>query len=269
MAATNWLTHLKNRPSRRARRDGKARVEFVLVILAALMVGFAISNFGKAALDILYPARCVTCNRLGDFLCGDCYEKLPRAGGLRCPVCWLPVWGPNCDACAANPPSFTALRSSFRYADDVHKLVHAFKYGGQSSLAPSLAAPMLESVLAGGLEADVILPVPMTGLRQRQRGYNQAALLAKELGKALDLPLSDGLRRRHTGVQQAKSRSAVDRWRNVQGAFDIPKSGAIAGRRALLVDDVATTGATLDACSRVLLDAGAIDVVAVTLARED
>jgi ComF family protein len=153
--------------------------------------------------------------------------------------------------------------------DEVRTLVHAFKYGGQSSLAPSLAAPMLTAYVDGGLHADLVVAVPMTGLRRRTRGYNQAALLARELGRAADLPATDALRRRGFAGPQARSASADDRRRNVADAFAVSRPDAIEDRRVLLVDDIATTGATLDACARVLLAAGARDVVALTLARED
>jgi competence protein ComFC len=233
------------------------------------MVGLALSNIGKAALDILYPPRCVICAHHGDFLCTTCFGKLPQADGPRCDVCWLPVWSESCRACNVHQPAFTALRSVFRYAEDVRTLVHAFKYRGLSCLSPLLAAPMVDAVFDAGLEADLIVAVPMTGMRQRQRGYNQASLLARELGRALDLPVSDALRRRRFAGQQARSATADQRRRNVEGAFEVSKPQIVAGARVLIVDDIATTGATLDACARALLDAGARDVVAVTLARED
>jgi ComF family protein len=233
------------------------------------MATLTFSSLGRAALDLLYPPRCAVCGRHGDFLCAACYDGLPLADGPRCDACWLPAsWG-DCRACAQHEPAFTALRSAFRYVDDVRTLVHAFKYGGQSSLAPSLAAPMLDAYVSGGLHAEVIVAVPMTGLRQRRRGYNQAALLARQLSRALDLPYSDALRRRGFAGQQARSSGADERRRNVAGVFSVAKPQAIEYQRVLLVDDIATTGATLDACARSLLDAGARDVVALTLARED
>lgn len=233
------------------------------------MVGSTLSNIGKTALDVLYPPRCVVCGRHGDFLCLSCFDKLPRADGPRCDVCWLPVWSESCRACNEHQQAFTALRSAFRYAEDVRTLVHAFKYRGLTCLSPLLAAPMFDAMLDASFEADLIVAVPMTGVRQRQRGYNQASLLARELGRGLDLPVSDALRRRRFAGQQAKSATADERRRNVEGAFEASKPQMITGARVLVVDDIATTGATLDACARTLLKAGAQEVVAVTLARED
>jgi ComF family protein len=161
------------------------------------------------------------------------------------------------------------LRSAFRYADDVRRLVHAFKYGGQSSLATALTGPMLHSYVAAGFDAGIIVAVPMTGMRERSRGYNQAGLLARELAQGLGIPLSRALRRRRFLAPQARSSSAEERRRNVQGAFDVLKVREVADRAVLLVDDIATTGATLDACARALLEAGAGKVTCLTLARED
>src|SRR3970282_1693081 len=112
---------------------------------------------------------------------------------------------------------------ALRYAEDVRTLVHAFKYRGLSCLAPLLAAPMVDELVEAGIEADLIVAVPMTGMRQRQRGYNQASLLARELGRALDLPVSDALRRRRFAGQQAKSATSDERRRNVEGAFEASK----------------------------------------------
>ncbi|HLF79523.1 MAG TPA: ComF family protein [Dehalococcoidia bacterium] len=233
------------------------------------MATLSLGSIGRAALDLLYPPRCAICGSGGDFLCATCFDGLPLADGPRCDVCWLPVWSAYCRACETNEPAFSALRSAFRYTGEVRTLVHAFKYGGQSSLAPSLAAPMLDACVTGGLRADVVVPVPVTGLRRRTRGYNQAGLLAAELARALDLPATEALRRRGFAGQQARSASAEERRRNVAGVFAVAKPEAIEDRRVLLVDDIATTCATLDACAQRLLDAGARDVVALTLARED
>jgi ComF family protein len=106
-------------------------------------------------------------------------------------------------------------------------------------------------------------------MRRRTRGYNQASLMAQELGRALDLPVVDALTRRRFPGAQASSATAVERWRNVSGAFSVARPEAVAGKRVLLIDDVATTGATLDACAQELLAAGAASVSGLTLARED
>jgi competence protein ComFC len=234
------------------------------------MSNLSLSQLGRVALDLLYPPRCVLCERHGDFLCEACSRALPRAGGLRCEVCWLPLsYGSGCWHCAEHRLSLTRLRSVFRYEGDVRRLVHTFKFRGHSSLAPTLGRLLAHCYLEEGLEADLIVPVPLTGRRQRERGFNQALLLARELSRALDLPVSEALRRRRMVAPQAGSATAEARRRNVAGVFEASQSARVQGLRLLLIDDVATTGATLSACADALLEAGAASVSGLTLARED
>ena len=228
-----------------------------------------LARLGRLAVDLLYPPRCAACGRGGAFLCDDCLVALPRAEGERCESCWRALAGGFCRSCQAQPPGFAGLRSAFRYEGDVRRLVQAFKYGGETVLAEPLAAAMVALLVREGLTADLIVPVPLTGARQRERGFNQAALLAQRIGSALDLPVVEALERWRSAPSQAGSTSAEERRRNVAGAFRLRGKAPVSGQAVLLVDDVATTGATLDVCARVLLDAGAGSVVAATLARED
>jgi ComF family protein len=161
------------------------------------------------------------------------------------------------------------LRSACRYEGAVIHLVHAYKFGGQSALAPALGGLLADVYRENGLKPDVIVPVPLTPSRRRVRGYNQALLMATELSKATGVPLQEALRRSGHSHPQATSASAELRRRNVEGVFQTGKGADVAGAHVLLIDDVATTGATLSACAGVLLDAGAASVSGLTLARED
>ena len=225
-----------------------------------------LATVGRIALDLLYPPRCAVCRSNGSLLCDGCLAGLPRAEGERCDVCWAPAQ--PC-ACYYINPAFSQLRSTFRYEGEVRHLVKAFKFAGQSALAASLAVPLRETYTAAGIQAGVVVPVPMTGMGQRLRGYNQAALLARELAKAIGVPAIEALSRKRSVREQARSASAEERRRNVVGAFAVRRAEAVAGKTVLLIDDVATTGATLDACARELLQGGASSVSALTLARED
>jgi ComF family protein len=229
----------------------------------------AVSRLGRLALDLIYPPRCAVCGTGGVFLCERCSEALPRADGPRCSRCWLPLRGPECFACAQHPPHLERLRSAFRYEAGVIHLVHAFKFGGQSSLAPSLGALLADAYDRHALETGVIVPVPLTGSRRRIRGYNQALLMANELSSRTGVPVAEALRRTGHSTTQAGSASAEERRRNVEGVFSLARGHEVAGARVLLIDDVATTGATLDACASVLLESGARAVSGLTLARED
>ena len=225
-----------------------------------------LASIGRMALDLLYPPHCAVCSVSGSLLCNTCIEALPRAHGARCDICWSPA-----DPCSCYylNPSFRRLRSALRYEGDVRHLVKAFKFAGQSSLAEYLTKPLSQMYAAEGLGADFIVPVPLTGLGKRLRGYNQAALLANELSKATGVPCADALSRLRSVKEQARSATAEERRRNVQGVFEVRRTGDVRGRTVLLIDDVATTGATLNACARELLAAGAASVSALTLARED
>ena len=234
------------------------------------MATLSLGAIGSVALDLLYPPRCALCGRGGAFLCEACLGALPRAEGRRCGVCWLPLDPYEaCRGCAEHRPAFSAVRAPFRYAGDVRTLVHAFKYEGRTTLAEPLTRALVGCYREHGLAADVVVPVPLKGRRRRQRGFNQALLLARGLGRAAGLPVAEALVRVRFPRPQARATSAAERRRNVAGAFAVVDATAVNGRRVLVVDDIATTGATLDACARALLDAGAAEVLALTLARED
>ena len=128
---------------------------------------------------------------------------------------------------------------------------------------------MAESLAKEELAADVLVPVPLTGLKQRQRGYNQAKMLATQIAKLRCIDVDELLERHGTKGPQSQTQSASARRTNVMDVFQLRKGRQVCDRSVLLVDDVATTGATLNACARVLLAAGARGVSAITLARED
>lgn len=233
------------------------------------MVTRSLTRLGGIALDLLYPPRCALCASYGSFLCEACRDGLPRAEGRRCDACWLPLRSDTCEACEEHPTALTRLRSAYRYEDSLRTLVHAFKFRGQSSLGRSLAALVTGCYEQHGLDADVIVPVPLTAARRRDRGYNQAALLAGGVSQATGVSLVEALRRTGKATPQAQSATADQRRSNVVGAFEVARPGDVAEKRILLIDDVATTGATLNACAVELLNAGAAEVGGLTLARED
>jgi ComF family protein len=236
------------------------------------MTFVALRRAGQVVLDLVYPPRCVLCDRQGSFLCDTCLSTLPRAEGARCGTCWLPFRASSqCWSCLERPPALASLRSVFRYEGATRRLVRAFKFEGVSSLAPLLAHELAECYRAQGLIADVVVPVPLSGHRKRERGYNQAELLARETARMLGLPLSvAGLRRKRHSEAQARSSNAEQRHENVAAAFEMGRSEEeVRGQQVLLIDDVATTGATLNACAAVLLSSSAASVSGMTLARED
>jgi ComF family protein len=195
---------------------------------------------------------------------------MPHALPPRCPLCWQPERrGEMCGRCVQSRPAFAGARSLYLYQGTVREAVHALKYNHLSALARPMAEMMAVYLEAEALPVDLVVPVPLFGRRQRLRGYNQSALLARELARLGGLPLAErGLARRRDTPPQARSVDAEARRRNVAGAF-AADGRRVEGRRVLLVDDVMTTGATLDACAQALRQVGVASVWALTFARED
>ncbi len=233
-------------------------------------------RFGHGALDLLFPPLCASCRAPvtePHGLCAECWQSLSFLDGPCCVICGYPFdFDPGgetlCGACLAQSPSFDRARSAMRYNDKSRDLVLAFKRGDRLDLVPALAKWLARAgreMLPG---ADVIVPVPLHRLRLWARRFNQSALLARELSRNSGRPTDPFLleRARRT-PSQGEMPSAKARWRNVLSAFRVSDRHAAEGKKVLLVDDVYTTGATLEACARALKRAGADKVWVVTLAR--
>ena len=229
------------------------------------MSNLSIARAGRFVLDLVYPPACSLCGEGGAFLCNACEAGLPRADGNRCPRCWLPLHTPHCDPA----PSFRAMRSRYRYQDEVRKLVHNLKFGHQSSLAEPLGALIANEIANAGLEADALVPVPLHWRRLWARRFNQSASLAQAVSAATSVPVLHTALKRVKPTAHQVGLSQAERASNVQGAFRVPDEGkaAIAGRRLMLMDDVLTSGATVEACTRALLRAGAANVDVLVFAR--
>ncbi len=228
-------------------------------------------------LDLLYPPRCAGCGAevaAGGRLCPDCWDGVRFLAGPLCRRCGLPLPAGDgdavCAACLADPPVTDRRLAAVAYGGTARRLILALKHGERTDLAPLLAGWMLRAGGALLAACDLLVPVPLHRRRLVLRGFNQAVLLARPLARAAGRPLLlDALvRRRPTPSQQGLSARA--RRANVTAAaFAVPprRRAALRGRAVLLVDDVCTTGATLDACARVLRAAGAARVDALVLAR--
>lgn len=227
--------------------------------------------------DLVLPPACPVCRiRLGSAggLCPDCWQTVrflerPWCERLGTP---LPIdLGPGILSAAAiaDPPLFTRARSAVSYEGPVPDLVHALKYADRTDLAPMLGAWMARVAHELAADADVLVPIPLHWGRLASRRFNQAALLAHEVGKLTGLPVATRLLLRTRRTPQQVGLGRDDRERNMRGAFSVPdsKKADLAGRRPILVDDVLTTGATLEAATRALLAAGARAVDVLTLAR--
>ena len=185
-----------------------------------------------------------------------------------CQRCGATVGEGNlCHSCINHPLTIDGIRSVFLFQGTVRQAILQLKYKHLKALAAPLSQLLAEYLGSHPLKGEVIIPVPLYPKRLRERGYNQASLLAKELGKLVGLPVEeDTLIRVKDSVPQARTRSAIERRRNVQDAFACHQP--LEGRQILLIDDVCTTGATLDACAIALKAAGAGSVWGLTVARE-
>jgi len=216
---------------------------------------------------------------MGAFICPPCSAGMQRAEGQRCRVCWLGGTDDRCPRCRYDRPAFRAARSVFVYDKEtlaayphdgaVRAAVHALKYRGVSAVASLMARPMAELLVKWSPGVEAIVPVPLFGMRRRIRGYNQSEVLARDIGRLTGLPVfTNVLVRSRATPPQVRQRDEESRRSNLEGAFEAGRRRA-EGRSLLIVDDVMTTGATLDACARVLMGAGSSTVFALTFSRED
>jgi ComF family protein len=224
---------------------------------------------------MVLPLRCAACGEIVNGtagFCTDCWKNLRFITRPHCNQCSEPFDLPvpdnsRCGNCLAKPPAWSAARSVWRYESAARDPILRLKYGDRTDLVTLFASHLAQKIDSLSADDLLIIPVPLHRWRMAMRTFNQAALLATALGRITGLPVQlDGLRRiRHTRPQQGLSRA--DRLLNVRGAFDVPNPLAIRGRTILLIDDVLTTGTTLEACARQLLRKGAADIKVLTLAR--
>lgn len=221
----------------------------------------------NSALDLLFPLNCERCNKEGKLICDTCVQELPRLSRPFCEICAQPGAAGTCDWCLEIGPAISGLRAPFLMEGSVRRAVHSLKYRGVRAATPELASLMAQYLESQRIPGDVLVPVPLHRRRLRNRGYNQASLLARELGKLTGLTVMENLLERTSdSPPQIEATSRAERRSNVEGIFRC--MGQASGFKVLLIDDVATTGSTLQACAVALRDAGAESVWGLTLARE-
>jgi ComF family protein len=212
--------------------------------------------------SILFGGNCFLCRgRAQGLLCPECDADLPRLDFPLCPRCALPSpGGATCGRCLAGKPAYDATRAALAYDFPADALVHALKFRGELALAG-----LLGRFLSGRIEGDpvdCVVPVPLSPRRLRERGYNQAVEIARHLARpGLELALCERTRESRPQMELPYD----ERQRNVRGAFRCTR--ALVGARVAVVDDVMTTGATLDELARTLKDAGAVHVSNWVVAR--
>ena len=245
--------------------------------IQSLSRGFA--RVGRRALDFILPPVCLRCRALvsdPQSLCATCWSDLKFLAEPLCACCGLPFphalgEGVKCAACMQRPPVFDKARAALAYDDISRDLILPLKHADRLEAAHIFGRWMANAAADVIAESDTLVPVPLHWRRLAQRRYNQAAVLAHAIAKhRRHLRVDTGsLQRPKPSVSQGDMPSARARLKNVARAFTVSdaQKNRIKGRRILLVDDVLTTGATLNACAKALKRAGAATVSAVTLAR--
>ena len=187
-------------------------------------------------------------------LCPGCGK--PQASGILCPVC------------RQRQTEIDGIRSPFRFAEVIRKAVHQLKYRNLKAISPCLATLLADYLQSNPLPGEALVPVPLHPRRLRERGYNQSSLLARELGKLINLPvIEDCLIRVKEAQPQVRTATVEDRRMNVTDAFKC-RNGKVRGKQIILIDDVCTSGATLESCAQALKSESVTSVWGLTLARE-
>lgn len=225
----------------------------------------AVRHVGVTLLDIVYPRRCPSCRQRGAWVCAECLDETELFQEPVCAGCGVPLALHACH-CTNMASGLAQVRSVGPFSGWLREAILNFKYHDEWARAEHLGLELAQ-VVATMPPVDALVPVPLHRSRLRSRGYNQSALLANVAGDIHRVPVLDAISRTRSTAQQT-TLSAAERAANVAGAFALAPGFDPAGRSLLLIDDVVTTGSTLNACAELLAEHGAAVVRAVTLARQ-
>ncbi len=220
------------------------------------------------ALDWLYPPVCAGCGRNGDRYCADCLSSVRIIHGSRCAFCGKSIEKGRslCAECANDPVYFNAAAYWAEYGGTLREAIHALKYKQDVGLGDYFASFMINIIIENNWQFDLVIPVPLSRTRMRERGYNQSALLSRPIARyfAIEHTTSALTRVKETGSQVNRSR--FERDESLKDAF-FGNPAKLKGRKVLLVDDIITTGSTINHCSKALVEAGAEKVMAISIAK--
>jgi ComF family protein len=236
-------------------------------------------NLNQHFLSFIFPIVCSSCG--ADLpplsqtrICAKCRESLPKIQGLVCQKCGLPLpdGGEFCFVCRKNPKeySFDKMRSVYSYKDNIRKLILNFKYFDRTYLSKDFVPSMVEIFKSEPAfkNIDIIISVPLNIFRRLKRGYNQAQILAEGISQAIGKPQNSHILYRKKMTKAQFKLTKQERRENIKDSFYAKNSSIIKNKTILLIDDIATTGATASACAKTLKKAGAKKVFVLTLARD-
>ncbi len=226
-------------------------------------------QLGKKLVDLFFPARCIGCGKWGVFLCSECVRGLPRILPPVCLKCGRPEpSGTLCPTCWSWKSQIDGIRSVFKFDGLMRQAVHQLKYYHLKAISVEMGKFLSEYMETSPLPCELLVPVPLHARRLKQRGYNQSELIAKELSRKINLPVvADNLVRIKDSIPQARTSVVGERIKNVAEAFKC-RNSSLKGKAILLIDDVCTSGATLESCAQALKSSGVRSVWGLTLARE-
>ena len=236
----------------------------------AARIRLAANRVWWTSLDLVFPPRCANCQRAGERLCALCRSQIEYLADPICQYCGYPLDDTpttgECSQCRRTLFPGNGLRSLAFHSGPLRKAIHAFKYRNSTPLSEILAGLMARRWPAGLPSDAILMPVPLSSDRRRERGFNQAEVLARQLGGYRRIPISIGGLQRVRSTPSQVGLNGAQRRQNVVGAFSADPF-QVKNLELILIDDVCTTGATLGACADVLLQAGAAQVWAYTLTR--
>jgi len=227
-----------------------------------------INKLKNFIIEAIFPAYCVCCDRLGEFVCENCSGNILKIKTRACPFCnRISFQGRTCPTCRRKHQLAGLIAWGYFKDEKLKEIIHVYKYENLSALKTNLADYLARAIKAEGLNFDFLTYVPLSRKRLIRRGYNQSQLLANELTFRLEVPTRSILKKKQeTETQVGLSRRK--RIKNLEGVFELSTKESLAGKRVAVIDDVFTTGTTLEECTRVLKGAGAKEVWGITVAKE-